>query len=80
MVIRRPNRRTDNPSHDILIFNGPPPCRTVISALMLCRLEDPDDFLAFIVTGVFWLHGGFQLKEDEFDYFGHFLIWPVCAV
>ena len=80
IVIRRPNRRTDNPRHDILILNRPPPCRTVISTLVFCRLEDPDDFLAFIVPGVFWLHRGFQLKEDKFDYFRHFLIWPAFAL
>ena len=62
-------------THDILILNGPPPCRTVISTLMLCRLHDPDDFFAFIVPGVFWLHVGFELEEDKFGYFGHFLVW-----
>lgn len=55
----------------------PSPCRTVISTLVLCRLEDLDDFLTFVVPLFFWLHGGFQLEEDEFDYFGHFLVWGV---
>lgn len=42
---------------------------------MLCRLHDPDDFFAFIVPGVIWLHVGFELEEDKFGYFGHFLVW-----
>lgn len=49
---------TNNPSNDALIFDCPPPCGTVISALVLCGLEDLEEFGSFVV-GVFGSDGGF---------------------
>lgn len=62
---------TNNPSNDGLVLNCPPPCRTVVSALLLRRLEDIEQSVPLVVECVLGLHAGFQLKEDELDCLRH---------
>lgn len=51
----------------------------MVSALLLCRLEDLLQVDASFITGVFGLDGGFQLEENEFGGFRHFALLVFLA-
>ena len=57
--------RTNNPNDNILVLNGPTPCRAPVGVLRFGGFENSEQSVAFVAVWVFGLHGGFHFEVDE---------------